>query len=342
MFNIDLSSRLEQASSFASAASLKLSSAGSKLSEAASAAADSLRQASNRGSAAPPGPWQAEAARPVSNSREQTEVTSSRGSSSTVQRKPEQASARFDRLLQQTPIPLKRLRQTVYAEGVPDGHTDTSRQRAIVWKLLLGYLPLEHAQWQEHLSAQRALYREWRQEITVDPHANAPGRPPQPPQEQQEQQQPAPSQQQQAPPPAAPPPPPAAAAAAATAGKRAPPPKEEEKPNLLLQLLTGSLGASEEAAPEEKPSPPRDKAEERSPPREMISEAMRTVGFKGLSAVEVADPLSGEQASAAATISSRSSSTATTSTSISTSSTTNITRSSSSTTTSSAPAVDGR
>ena len=92
--------------------------------------------------------------------------------SSTSQRRtltPEQRLARFERTLRVSPIPMAQLRTLCFIEGVPDGGASAANLRAITWKLLLGYLPEQHAQWQSHLESQRALYAAYLSELTVDP-----------------------------------------------------------------------------------------------------------------------------------------------------------------------------
>ena len=84
----------------------------------------------------------------------------SKGGSSTTRRNltPEQRIARFERTLRISPVPLAQLCNLAFIEGVPDGGASSSNLRAITWKLLLRYLPPEHANWQPHLERQRAQY----------------------------------------------------------------------------------------------------------------------------------------------------------------------------------------
>ena len=71
---------------------------------------------------------------------------------------PEQRIARFERTLRISPVPLAQLCSLAFVEGVPDGGASSSNLRAITWKLLLRYLPTEHANWQPHLERQRKQY----------------------------------------------------------------------------------------------------------------------------------------------------------------------------------------
>jgi hypothetical protein len=82
---------------------------------------------------------------------------------------PAQSEAAFSNLVQQATVPLEALRRLCFTDGVPDGVASTPRLRALAWKLLLGYLPPDRAEWPSHLRAQRALYLAWRQELTIDP-----------------------------------------------------------------------------------------------------------------------------------------------------------------------------
>ena len=82
---------------------------------------------------------------------------------------PEQRIARFERTLRTSPVPLAQLCNLAFVEGVPDGGASSSNLRAITWKLLLRYLPPEHANWQPHLERQRAQYAAFLGELTVDP-----------------------------------------------------------------------------------------------------------------------------------------------------------------------------
>ena len=94
--------------------------------------------------------------------------------SSTTRRSltPEQRVARFERTLRVSPIPMAQLRTLCFVEGVPDGGASAANLRAITWKLLLGYLPEQHVQWQSHLESQRTLYAAYLSELTVDPREN--------------------------------------------------------------------------------------------------------------------------------------------------------------------------
>ena len=68
---------------------------------------------------------------------------------------------------------MQKLQALIFAEGVPDVGGGSNSLRAITWKLALGYLPHDHAQWDAHLDSQRKLYHQWIQELTVDPNALA-------------------------------------------------------------------------------------------------------------------------------------------------------------------------
>ena len=87
---------------------------------------------------------------------------------------PEQRVARFERTLRTSPVPLAQLCNLAFVEGVPDGGAISSNLRAITWKLLLRYLPPEHANWQPHLERQRAQYAAFLGELTVDPRTVEP------------------------------------------------------------------------------------------------------------------------------------------------------------------------
>lgn len=84
---------------------------------------------------------------------------------------PAQRANQVRELLYQNPVPLRKLAKLIFVEGVPDVGGDSSKLRAITWKLMFGYLPVEHEQWKPHLDAQRQLYHQWVRELTVDPNA---------------------------------------------------------------------------------------------------------------------------------------------------------------------------
>ena len=51
-------------------------------------------------------------------------------------------------------------------QGIPD----KPGLRAIYWKLLLGFLPLDQSQWESETKKQRQVYQDWVQELILDPH----------------------------------------------------------------------------------------------------------------------------------------------------------------------------
>ena len=110
----------------------------------------------------------AEIAAPNASSAPQTTT-----SSTTARRilTPEQRIARFERTLRVSPVPMAQLQALAFVEGVPDGGASSANLRAITWKLLLGYLPPQHANWASHLESQRAMYASFLSELSVDPHA---------------------------------------------------------------------------------------------------------------------------------------------------------------------------
>ena len=139
-------------------AALDISAALSSAGERANSLLASARGESSSGSAP---------ARPASSSgRTGCGTTSSTSTGPPLT--PEQRAGRFRALLQQDPVPLRKLCSTVFAEGVPD-IGGSGELRAITWKLALGYLPPEHSEWEPHLATQRALYREFVRELTTDP-----------------------------------------------------------------------------------------------------------------------------------------------------------------------------
>eukprot|EP01128_Nolandella_sp_AFSM9_P012792 TRINITY_DN9623_c0_g1_i1.p1 TRINITY_DN9623_c0_g1~~TRINITY_DN9623_c0_g1_i1.p1 ORF type:complete len:303 (-),score=67.63 TRINITY_DN9623_c0_g1_i1:721-1629(-) len=60
-------------------------------------------------------------------------------------------------------IDLPKLRSLAFA-GLPEG-----RLRALTWKILLGYLPLRREDWPEELARHRSLYRDWHNDLDIDP-----------------------------------------------------------------------------------------------------------------------------------------------------------------------------
>ncbi|XP_050715300.1 TBC1 domain family member 13-like [Eriocheir sinensis] len=70
----------------------------------------------------------------------------------------------FDGLLQEDVIDVKRLRHLCFS-GVPD----EGGRRALCWKLMLHYLPLDRSQWNDTLNKKRAEYRHFVEEMVVEP-----------------------------------------------------------------------------------------------------------------------------------------------------------------------------
>lgn len=62
-------------------------------------------------------------------------------------------------------VDVDELRRVVWAHGVPD----QPWARPVAWKLLLGYLPSDHAEWDSVLAARRSEYWELVARLTVDP-----------------------------------------------------------------------------------------------------------------------------------------------------------------------------
>ncbi|KAH3732771.1 TBC1 domain family member 13 [Pelomyxa schiedti] len=52
--------------------------------------------------------------------------------------------------------------------GIPE----QNHLREPYWKLLLNYLPLDRAKWDNYLKEQRAIYVKWKEEFFIDPHAH--------------------------------------------------------------------------------------------------------------------------------------------------------------------------
>ena len=50
--------------------------------------------------------------------------------------------------------------------GIPD---QPKLLRAIVWKVLIGYLPTETHKWEQHVKAQKAIYDQWEAELIIKP-----------------------------------------------------------------------------------------------------------------------------------------------------------------------------
>jgi hypothetical protein len=70
----------------------------------------------------------------------------------------------FDDILQQDVIVLENLRKLAF-HGIPD---DQGR-RALCWRLLLNYLPIDKAKWPSYLTEKRALYKQFIEEMVVMP-----------------------------------------------------------------------------------------------------------------------------------------------------------------------------
>jgi len=70
----------------------------------------------------------------------------------------------FDQLLQEPCVDLKKLRKLCFY-GIPDKPS----LRALLWKILLDYLPAEKADWTGHLSKQRNIYRKYVEDLVVHP-----------------------------------------------------------------------------------------------------------------------------------------------------------------------------
>ena len=70
----------------------------------------------------------------------------------------------FNKLLAEPRIDIKELRQLCF-RGIPDKPS----LRAVLWKLLLNYLPLEKSQWSPHLTKQRNFYKNYVEDMVVHP-----------------------------------------------------------------------------------------------------------------------------------------------------------------------------
>eukprot|EP00030_Apusomonadida_sp_AF-17_P007780 a843255_57.p1 GENE.a843255_57~~a843255_57.p1 ORF type:complete len:415 (+),score=122.79 a843255_57:30-1247(+) len=79
-----------------------------------------------------------------------------------------QRAQQFRTVIEQPHISLEQLRTLAFM-GVPD----EPGLRPLVWKLLLGYLPLTPASWEATLSSQRAMYAEFSAEFIFDPRERA-------------------------------------------------------------------------------------------------------------------------------------------------------------------------
>lgn len=60
-------------------------------------------------------------------------------------------------------LDIKQIRKLAF-EGLPEGEL-----RALYWRLLLGYLPLDRSQWESELASKRKLYREFLAELRSNP-----------------------------------------------------------------------------------------------------------------------------------------------------------------------------
>lgn len=73
----------------------------------------------------------------------------------------------FHHSLNQDTIPRSVIEQFVFEYGVPD----SAGMRSLLWKLLLGYLPLQHSMWESSLKQSRDTYEQFVQELTINPYA---------------------------------------------------------------------------------------------------------------------------------------------------------------------------
>ncbi|XP_046547895.1 TBC1 domain family member 13-like isoform X1 [Haliotis rubra] len=76
----------------------------------------------------------------------------------------------FEELLKSDEIDFKNLRKLCFA-GCP--FESGSGIRSVCWKILLNYLPLKRGGWPDFLKKQRALYRQFVQEMIIDPGRKA-------------------------------------------------------------------------------------------------------------------------------------------------------------------------
>lgn len=72
----------------------------------------------------------------------------------------------YEAALNIDPVDERVVRKLSFA-GIPDA----PGLRGKYWKVLLHYLPPRHAQWPEELARNRKTYRDWIQELILDPHA---------------------------------------------------------------------------------------------------------------------------------------------------------------------------
>jgi len=72
----------------------------------------------------------------------------------------------YEAALNINPIDLNVIRRLAF-QGIPD----KPGLRAIYWKILLGFLPLEQSKWEKETKFQRQVYQEWIKELILDPHA---------------------------------------------------------------------------------------------------------------------------------------------------------------------------
>ncbi|ELT98550.1 hypothetical protein CAPTEDRAFT_92856, partial [Capitella teleta] len=73
----------------------------------------------------------------------------------------------FKSVLDAEEIDLKLLRKLAFSVGCP--HEESVRSKC--WKILLNYLPLKRQDWKKHLQEQRATYRQFIDEMIVQPGA---------------------------------------------------------------------------------------------------------------------------------------------------------------------------
>lgn len=72
----------------------------------------------------------------------------------------------FRHVLEQDVISLEQLR-TLCFRGIPDD----AEIRSLCWKILLGYVPLARAHWNDSLRTKRELYAQFKAEFTLDPRS---------------------------------------------------------------------------------------------------------------------------------------------------------------------------
>lgn len=75
------------------------------------------------------------------------------------------------KVLSKRKINLTMLRSLSF-RGIP---SDLKSLRPLVWKVLLGYLPLETKQWDSFVKNQKKIYTEYRKELIIEPRINRDG-----------------------------------------------------------------------------------------------------------------------------------------------------------------------